>query len=316
MKKRILFIGVILIASVAFGIWRGSVRIPLVELFFPENKEIIYIRVARIILSIFAGAGLATSGVALQAVLKNPLAEPYLLGTSSGAGLGTAIAITLGLGAIYLPFAAFLAALLSIVLVYNLAREGNKVPIRSLILSGVIVAITFSGIIVFLVSSSSNEALHSMMWWLLGSLQIYDIKLLSIVGTIVTFGCIAIFILSQDLNAIAIGEEEAVHLGVNIEKVKKILFLITSLVTGAIVSVSGMIGFVGLIIPHMMRLVVGPNHKLLIPASCLGGAAFLVLCDTFARSLIPPIEVPIGVITSCIGAPIFIILLKRKQKVK
>lgn len=163
---------------------------------------------------------------------------------------------------------------------------------------------------------SSNQALHGMLWWLLDSLQIFELKLLLVVGSIVIVGVIGVFILSQDLNAISLGVEEAIHLGVEIEAIKKILFLITSLITGALVSICGIIGFVGLIIPHMMRLLVGPNHKILIPAACLGRAAFLVLCDTFSRTLLPPIEIPIGVITSLIGAPIFIILLKKRQRVK
>ena len=313
--KKIFLLSLVLAAAILFGLSRGSVNIPFSELFNENNRPILYLRLARISLGILAGAGLSVCGVTLQAILRNPLAEPYLLGSSSGAGFGAVTAVILGLYAAYIPFAAFCGALLSIILVYNFAREGSKIPVQSLILSGVIVAIALSGIVVFLISISTNEALHGMMWWLLGSLGIYEFKLLLIVGSLVALGIISIFILSQDLNAISIGEEEAVHLGIEIEKIKKILFLVTSLITGAIVSVSGMIGFVGLIIPHMMRIAVGPNHKILIPSACLAGAAFLVLCDAVSRSLFPPVEIPIGVITSLIGAPIFIILLKRKQKV-
>lgn len=315
-KKRIFLLAIILLTSVVFGIYKGSVNISFLELLSKENQQILYLRIARVILGIFVGAGLGVCGVVLQAILRNPLAEPYLLGTSSGAGLGAVVAIILGFSSIHLPFVAFFGALLSVILVYNLAREDSKIPVQSLILSGVIVAIAFSGITVFLISISSNEALHGIMWWLLGNLQVYEPKLLLLVGVIVMFGIILISILSQDLNAISIGEEEAVHLGIDIEKIKKILFLLTSLITGVLVSVSGIIGFVGLIIPHIMRFMVGPNHRVLVPATCLGGAAFLVLCDAFSRSLFSPIEIPIGVITSLIGAPIFIILLKRRQRVK
>lgn len=315
-RGKILLLIAILLTVVLFGIFKGSASIPFLEIFSKGNQQILYLRLARIMLGIFVGAGLGVCGVTLQAILRNPLAEPYLLGSSSGAGLGAVTAIILGLSNAYLPFAAFTGALLSIILVYNLAKEDGRIPVQSLILSGVIVAIALSGVIVFLISISSNEALHGIMWWLLGSLQIYELKLLFVVGLIVVLGIFLIFVLSQDLNAISIGEEEAIHLGIEIENIKKILFLISSLITGALVSVSGMIGFVGLIVPHMMRLVVGPNHKVLIPATCLAAAAFLVLCDTFSRSLFPPVEIPIGVITSLIGAPIFIILLKRKQKVK
>ncbi len=266
-KRKILLLTLILLSTVLFAISRGSVNISFLELFSEKNLPILYLRITRIILAVLAGAGLSVCGVTLQAILRNPLAEPYLLGTSSGAGLGAVIAIMLGFYGIYLPFLAFIGALLSTVLVYNLAKQDEKIPIQSLILSGVIVAIALSGIVVFLVSLSNNEALHGIIWWLLGSLQFYEIKLLAMVGIMVVFGISVIFIFSQDLNAISIGEEEAIHLGIEIEKIKKILLLITSLVTGAIVAVTGMIGSVGLIIPHMMRFIVGPNHKILIPAS-------------------------------------------------
>jgi iron complex transport system permease protein len=314
--RKILLLSIILLASVFLGISKGSINIPFLELFSKEYQPILYLRIARVLLGILVGAGLGVCGVVLQAILRNPLAEPYLLGTSSGAGLGAVCAIILGISGTSLPFVAFIGALLSIILVYVLAREGNKIPVQSLILSGVMVGIAFSGIIVFLVSISSNPAMHGMMWWLLGSLQIYELKILFMVAGIVILGIILIFIFAQDLNAISIGEEEAIHLGIEIEKIKKTLFLITSLITGALVSVSGVIGFVGLIVPHMVRLIVGPNHRILIPATCLSAASFLVLSDTLSRSLFPPLEIPIGVITALIGVPIFIILLKRKQKVK
>ena len=314
--RKILFLGILLIIVILIGIGQGSVYIPIFELFSQENHQILYVRVTRIMLGILAGTGLGVCGVTLQAILRNPLADPYLLGTSSGAGLGTVVGIILGISGAYLPLVAFIGALLSTVLVYNLARQDGKIPIQSLILSGVIVAISFSGLIIFLVSIFSNEALHGVMWWLLGNLQIYRLRVLLVVGIVVILGTICIFILSQDLNAMSIGEEDALHLGIEVETVKRILLFITSLITGALVSVTGMIGFVGLIIPHMMRLIVGPNHKILIPATCLGGAVFLVLCDTLSRSLLPPIEIPIGVVTSLVGAPIFIIILKRSQEIK
>ena len=226
--RKIILLGIILLAAIAFGICKGSINIPIFELFSENNQPILYLRISRIILGILAGAGLGVCGVTLQAILKNPLADPYLLGTSSGAGLGAILAIFLGISSAYLPFAAFGGALISIILVYNLAREGSKVPVQSLILAGVIVAIAFSGIIIFLISLSSNEALHGMMWWLLGNLQVYNITLLLIVGSIVIIGVCSIYALSQDLNAISIGEEEAIHLGINIETIKKQTNLIES----------------------------------------------------------------------------------------
>jgi iron complex transport system permease protein len=316
MKKKILILFLILVLVSLLGIIKGSVNIPLGELLLKANQPIIMLRVFRIIVGIIAGMGLSVSGIVLQAILRNALAEPYLLGTSSGAGLGAVLAIVLGISAIYLPIAAFIGAILSVILVYNLARENNKLPEQSLILSGVIVSVALSAIIVFLVSISLNEAFHGLTWWLWGSLQVYDFKLLGIVSIIVIAGAAVIYVFSQDLNAISVGEEEAIHLGVNIETVKKILILATALITASVVCICGIIGFVGLMIPHMMRLVVGPNHKVLIPATCLAAAIFIIACDILSRTLFPPLEIPIGVITAILGAPVFIFLLKRRQKVR
>lgn len=315
LRKKILWLFIISVLAILLGISKGSVDIPFSELLHIQNRPILYLRLSRIILAVIAGSGLAVAGIVLQAVLRNPLAEPYLLGTSSGAGLGAILAIIIGVHKLYLPLAAFLGAILTIILVYNLARQGNKVPVQSLILAGVIVSIAFGAIMVFLISTSGNEALHGIMWWLWGNLQVYDLKLLLTVSLTVIAGIMAIFIFSQDLNAISIGEEEAIHLGIKTETVKKALFFITSLITASLVCICGIIGFVGLIIPHIMRSVVGPNHKVLIPSTCLAAATFMVICDLLSRTLFPPLEIPIGVITAVIGTPIFIILLKSKQRV-
>ena len=314
-KRNTLILMFVLLFSVVLAAVKGPVDIPLGEILLRGNRQILLLRLSRILLAMIAGSGLAAAGIAMQAILKNPLAEPYLLGTSSGAGLGAVIAAILGAGAIFLPLAAFIGSVVSIILVYLIAKEGNKIPVQSLILSGVIVSIAMSGLIVFLVSVSAKEGLHGLMWWLWGSLEVYDIKFLFIVSAIVLSGIVAIFVFSQDMNAMSIGDEEAMHLGIKTETVKKILFLVTSLITASLVSISGVIGFVGLIIPHLMRFIVGPNHKTLIPASCLAAATFMVLCDTLSRTMFPPIEIPIGVITATIGVPAFIVLLKTKQRV-
>ncbi|MDD5166184.1 MAG: iron ABC transporter permease [Candidatus Omnitrophica bacterium] len=316
LKRRLLVLSGILLIVALCGILKGSVNIPFTQLLLKENQPIVNLRILRILVAIVAGSGLAVSGVVLQAILRNPLAEPYLLGTSSGAGLGAVIAIIIGASGLYLPLAAFIGAISSIVLVYNLARQNNKVPEQSLILSGVIISVALSAIMVFLVSISSNEVLHSITWWLWGNLQVYDIGLLVTVGIIVFSGIIAIYIFSQDLNAISLGEEEAMHLGIDVEATKKILILITSVIISSVVCICGIIGFVGLMIPHMMRLVVGPNHKILIPATCLAAAVFMVACDILSRVIFPPLEIPIGVITAILGAPTFIFLLKRSQRTR
>jgi len=303
----------ILLAAIIAGLLNGAVGIAFAQLLFKENLPIFYLRLMRILTAGVAGAGLAVCGIALQAILRNPLAEPYLLGSSSGAGLFAVIAIITGISTIYLPFIAFIGALLATILVYNLARQNNKVSEQSLVLSGVMVSVALSAVIIFLISTSNNETLHGITWWLWGNLQVYDVKLLSVVSAIVICGSAIIYIFSQDLNAISIGEEEAIHLGIDIESVKKILILVTALITAGIVSICGIIGFVGLMIPHMARLVVGPNHKILVPAAALGAAIFMIFCDILSRVIFAPIEIPIGVITAILGVPAFIFLLKRGQ---
>ncbi len=313
-KKRFVILFLLLGLAIIFALVKGAVNIPLGNLLLKDNQAIFNLRLLRIAAAILVGSGLAVSGIALQAILRNPLAEPYLLGTSSGAGLAAVTAAILGLSRLYMPLAAFLGAMASIILVYNLARERGMIADKSLILSGVIVSVAFSSIIVFLVSLFGNEAMHEMNWWLWGSLQVYDCKLLLLVAIPVILGICGIYLFAQDLNAISMGEEDAVHLGINTQAIKKILILITAVITASLICICGIIGFVGLIVPHMMRLVVGPNHKLLIPVTCLAASIFVVLCDLLSRTLFAPVEIPIGVITAIIGAPVFIILLKKGKK--
>lgn len=305
-----LFLGVVFFAAA-----KGAVPIPLKELFLPENKVILDMRLLRICLAILAGAGLSASGIALQAILRNPLAEPYLLGTSSGAGLATIVAVIMGISRVFMPLAAFLGALASIIIVYTIARERGRVSDKSLILAGVIISVALSALIVFLVSIFGNETMHEMSWWLWGSLQVYDARLVLLISVPVILGVMTIFFFAQDLNAISLGEEEALHLGIKTQTLKKTLILITALITASLTCVCGIIGFVGLIVPHAMRLVIGPNHKHLIPATCIAASIFMVLCDLLSRTLIPPLEIPIGVITAMIGTPVFILLLKKGRRV-
>lgn len=316
MWKKNIILTVILLATVLLSLIKGSAHIPIGELFLPDNMQILSLRISRVISAITAGCGLAVSGIALQAILRNPLAEPYLLGTSSGAGLGALIAIIAGLSKIYLPLAAFIGAIISTIVVYHLAKEHNKISEQSLILSGVIISITCSAILVFLLSVSSNETLHGITWWLWGSLQVYNFKLLIVVMAIVFSSVLVIYIFSQDLNAISIGEEQAHHLGIETHKLKIRLLALTALITASLVSICGVIGFVGLIVPHVMRMITGPNHKILIPAACFGASIFMIFCDLCSRTIFPPVEIPIGVITAVFGAPIFIFLLKKRQRIK
>jgi len=315
LRRALIVLFLLLVLAVLLGLVKGAVKIPLAELFLKDNQVVFNLRLLRVVAAILAGSGLAVSGIALQAILRNPLAEPYLLGTSSGAGLAAVSAVIIGVSRIYIPLAAFLGAILSIVIVYSLARERGQIADKSLILSGVIISIAASSLIVFLVSLFGSRAMHEMNWWLWGSLQVYEPKLLFLAFFPVIMGILVIYLFAQDLNAISLGEEEAIHLGVNTRNIKKILILVCALISGSLISICGIIGFVGLIVPHMMRLIAGPNHKKLIPLACLSASVFMIICDLLSRTLFAPVEIPIGVITAIIGAPLFILLLKKGKKV-
>jgi iron complex transport system permease protein len=311
-RKSLIVYGLLLAAllvACALSIFLGAVNM--------FRSDIVQLRLARTLLAIIAGAGLSVAGVIFQSLLRNPLADPYVLGVSSGSGLGAALAILFGLSAIgvwTLPAMAFAGALGTIVLVYALARtSAGVIPVHTLLLSGAIVNAVLGSMLMFLVSVAPSQDLHNVVWWLLGSLQVFDWRLLRIVGVVVAAGLTVCVVLARDLNLMTLGEETAAHLGLNVEQTKRLFFVVASLMTGATVAACGLIGFVGLIVPHIMRLAVGPDHRRLVPASALGGAAFLVLADTFARTVRPPIEVPIGVITAFLGGPFFLFLLKRKK---
>lgn len=317
-RKSLIVYGVLsaaLIVACALSLCSGAVRVPLADML---HSNIIQLRLARIILCIIAGAGLSVAGVIFQSLLRNPLAEPYVLGISSGAGLAAALAIILGLnaaGAWTLPGMAFVGAFGTIVLVYALAETGvGAVPVHTLLLSGTIVNAVLGSMLMFLVSVAPSEDLHNVIWWLLGNLQVFDWQLLRIVGVVVAVGLVVSVLLARDLNVMTLGDEAAAHLGLHVERTKKIFLLIASLMTGATVAACGLIGFVGLIVPHSVRLAIGPDHRRLVPASALAGAAFLVLADSFARTIIAPLEIPIGVITAFLGGPFFLFLLRRRRR--
>lgn len=315
LKKPVIILSLLLCITIAAALIKGAVTIPLEEVLSGKNQIILNMRLLRIVVAILAGCGLATAGIVLQAILRNPLAEPYLLGTSSGAGLATVIAVILGISRLYLPLAAFIGALASIATVYAIGRERGRISDRSLILAGVIISVAFSSIIVFLVSLFGDKTIHEINWWLWGSFQVNDVKLVALAAIPVIAGVLVIYLFSQDLNAISLGEEEAMHLGIDVQKVKKGLILISALITASLICVCGIIGFVGLIVPHMMRKTCGPNHKILIPLTCLAASVFMIACDLISRTVFAPIEIPIGVITALIGTPVFIILLKQPRRI-
>lgn len=281
------------------------------------NKGIWGLRAARTLMASVAGAGLSVAGVVFQSLLRNPLAEPYVLGVTAGAGVGAAAAIITGvtvLGLWTVPGMAFVGALGTVLLVQALARTpSGAVPVETMLLAGVTVSAVLNSLLLFLVSVAPSEKLHGVVWWLLGNLQVVDWRLLQIVGAIVAAGLAAAILLARDLNLLALGDEPAAHLGLEVTRSRRLLFVIASLVTGATVASCGIIGFVGLIVPHAVRLVVGPDHRRLVPAAALGGAAFLVLADCLARTLLPQGEIPIGVVTALSGGPLFLMLLRRHK---
>lgn len=323
MKNKPLNITILLLFLLAAAITAsaliGSVSVPVLELLNETYRSILVLRLSRIILAAVAGASLAVVGAILQGLFKNPLADPYVLGISSGAGLGAVLAIVFGLstvigGVLSLPFFAFLGGIFTTFFVYFLSKKASRVGTEDLLLSGVIMAAILSSFIMFFVSVIETEGLHSALWWLLGNTQIYDMRLLAAVCAISIFGIAISLLLARNLNIMSLGEEEAIAMGLNVEHIKLVFFIIASLITAAVVSACGLIGFVGLIIPHITRRLVGPDHRQLIPASALCGAVFLILCDIIARRIMAPLELPIGVITAIAGGPFFILLLKRARR--
>ncbi|NOZ76177.1 MAG: iron chelate uptake ABC transporter family permease subunit [Euryarchaeota archaeon] len=280
-----------------------------------EENIVLQVRLPRIILGALVGSALAVAGTAMQGLFKNPMADPYVIGISSGAALGATLAIVSGVhGGFSLPAAAFLGALAAAFLVYYIAREDGAMRMETLLLSGIAVAIFFSAL-ASLFMYLAGEDLHRIVFWLMGGLWARGWEHVKVAALPILAGSAGIHVFARELNAMQMGEEAAVGLGIDIEEVKKVLLALSALVAGVAVSVSGIIGFVGLVIPHMVRLVVGPDHRILVPAAALVGASFLILADTAARSIISPAELPVGIITAFLGAPFFIYLLRRRRGV-
>jgi iron complex transport system permease protein len=276
---------------------------------------VLRVRLPRVLLAGLVGASLAVSGVLFQALLRNPLADPYVLGVSGGAALGGIAALSLGgavgLGYAVVPPAAFAGAVATTLLLYAIAAVGGRVSPTQLLLTGVVFNAFASAAIVFLASIAGLSDAASIFLWLIGSLSATRIDVAGWVALFLLLGLASAVPMARSLNLLTLGEEGAAQLGVEVERVKRVILVATSLMVGAAVSVAGLIGFVGLIIPHLLRLLLGPDHRLLVPAAAIGGAAFLVLCDTAARVLLPGRELPVGAITAIAGGPLFLWLLRR-----
>lgn len=272
------------------------------------------IRLPRVLLGFLVGSCLASVGVALQALLRNPLADPYVLGVSSGAALGASLAIMFGLSGTFLaasalPACGFAGGLMALVVVYRMAATYERLPIHSLLLAGVILNAIFSALIMFVTSIMDPNRSFGIMTWLMGTLTAPEYPALAMLSLYLLVGLFLLFKQARVLNILALGEDTARSLGVDTERAKRFIFILAALVTGAVVSVSGMIGFIGMVIPHAVRLLMGADHRLLLPASALVGGMFLMVADTLARTLLSPAEMPVGIITALAGGPFFVYLL-------
>jgi iron complex transport system permease protein len=278
---------------------------------------VLQLRLPRVLLAALAGAGLAVAGAGFQALTRNPLADPAVLGVAGGAAFGAVVGQVLGLegtalAALGLSALAFAGALGAAVAVYAIASVGGRLPIQSLLLAGVIIGLFFSAAITLLLSLVDFARLGGILHWLMGSLSPLGYRPVAATAVGAALGIGAIYAQARALNLLALGEEPALQLGVEAERVKRVVFVAASLLTGVVVAHAGPIAFVGLIVPHGVRLVLGSDNRVLIPAAAGAGAVFLVLADTLARTALRPAELPVGVITAFCGAPFFIYLLRTR----
>jgi len=320
----VLMLGGILLCVVIFSLAVGPAGIPVKKIIpillegkgTVEYNILFDIRLPRIILGFAIGGGLSLAGIILQGMFRNPLVEPYTLGISGGAALGVSLNIIFGLykiGVLTLPFFGFLGAAAVIMLVYFLNMRKGVVKLQGLLLNGVMISFISSSLIMLIMSLSRSEDLHGIVFWIMGSLEEPDWAIIKITVFVTLTLLVVSYLFCLDLNAFSLGEEEALHLGVPIERTKRLLFIIASLLTGFSVSVAGMIGFVGLVVPHFVRMFVGSDHRISLIAAFLAGGAFLIFCDTLARTIIAPLELPVGVITGILGGSLFVYALTKRE---
>ncbi len=326
MKKNTIFILLMVLFLILFTAAStvGSVEIPLAEIVSiirgnsgddTYHKVLLGIRLPRITQAAVVGLGLGVSGTLLQGLLGNPLADPYILGISSGAALGAALAIVLGLGMLGTQAAAFVTALITLALVIFLSRLGPDTGGNTLLLAGIAVSTFLSAILSFIMLLSYRQ-MSSIVFWMMGDFSLVSWKEVLVSTPPILVGTFVMYMYSKELNAIIMGRESAQHLGVEVNKVVLITLACSSLVTAAAVAVSGIVGFVGLMVPHITRMLVGPDNRVLMPFSALMGMIFLVFADALSRTLIRPGEIPIGIITALFGGPFFLYLLKNNRMKK
>jgi len=331
--RLVLILAALVLAAVAlWAVTVGSTAIPVQDilavlqarLFAPEkadaystalNTIILDIRLPRILMAGLTGAALAVAGAAYQGMFRNPLADPYLTGISQGAALGAVCGFLLpaAVPAALIPVLAFLGAILSVGAVYSIARTGKTLPVTTLILGGVAIGAFLASVTSYLIIISGDK-IHGIVFWLLGTFSLADWWRVGVMTPYIFAGAAVLLLTARPLNVMQLDEEQAEQLGINVERTKIIILVAATLATAAAVCFCGAIGFVGIIIPHAVRMICGPDYRLLLPMSMLGGAAFLILADTAARTIMAPAEIPVGIITAIIGAPFFLYLLNQKKK--
>lgn len=302
--------------SIAILLDRIGIEIP-VEFSQRQEAVLMAIRLPRVIMGILVGGALGISGTVIQGVFRNPLASPGLIGVSSGAAVGAALAIVFGFTAIgiwTLPLVAFLGGLSTALIVYRFARRGGRTDATTLLLVGIAINALMGAIVSFLSFVSDDAQLRSIVFWMMGSLSASIWPFIWVILPSITFSLVLMLRFSRTLNLLALGDAEARHLGVDTERARLACLALASIATGAAVSVAGIIGFVGLVAPHLLRLMLGPDHRTLMPASAMGGAILMVLADLFARTVVSPSQLPLGLVTAFVGAPFFLYLIERTRK--
>ena len=336
-KTKMLFLllmAVLLILTVLFSLHTGQIAVSVDTIFYewsraigfspagsapaPDQRAVLwFIRMPRVTVAILAGAAFAAAGAVMQGVFANPLADPGIIGVSAGASFGAVICISLGLTSLslyYMPMFALIGALASVAAALALTFRHGRIPPMTLLLAGVAVSMFLGAITNGLLTFMNEYNLREFLFWMVGGLDYRRWEHVGIAALPILLGIFLLCLLARHLNALALGENEAKSLGMNVLLYRAIFLFTASLVTATAVCVSGMIGFVGLVVPHITRMLMGPDHRILIPASALLGALFLLLCDTLGRTITPPAEIRVGIMTALIGAPYFLYLIRRMRK--
>ncbi|WP_352421425.1 iron ABC transporter permease [Proteiniphilum sp.] len=320
----LLLVGLLAASMLSLGMGEIPIRLGDLPHFFSDKESmeygvLAYIRIPRTLLGLAIGGSLSLAGAILQGIYRNPLVEPYTLGISGGASLGVTFAIVAGLhllNILFLPLAGFIGAFATIFLVYTLSLGRGGLSVNRMLLIGVMISFISSSLMMFLMSVTSTDNIHGIVFWIMGSLNESNSTMITVMIVLSLFCLVVSYLFVMPLNALRLGEEKARHLGFNANSVIRILFIVTSLLTGACIAVAGIIGFVGLVIPHIVRLWVGTDYRILLISSFLSGSIFLILCDVMARTIISPNELPIGVITGIVGGVAFIVLLSNSRRKK